>query len=181
MKTTNLTKIAFVVLACVTVSSSAFAKKQPVDFSVFKGNYNGTVTLTQAGESVGGTASVLISAPKNGLSAMITYAATLPIGGGLFPTAITLGKDKSIFVTDIGVGILGTNNAHKASGSPYSERRGKLSFFVTNGSTNFNCSAVVRDHGKKRVLSITFVSVDAQGGAPIVFTTSATAKAPKKK
>ncbi|HVE15545.1 MAG TPA: hypothetical protein VNB29_02355 [Chthoniobacterales bacterium] len=177
----NPTKIILSVVAGLTVSSSAFAKKQPVDFSVFKGVYNGTVTLTQPGETDSGTATVVINSPKNGLSATISYVATLPIGDGTFPTAITLGKDKSVFVTDIGVGILGTNNAHKASGSTYLERKGKLSFFVTNGDTNFTCIASVKDHGRKRVLSLTFVSADAMTGEGLTFTTSATAKAPRQK
>jgi hypothetical protein len=173
MKTTKSLILALV--AGLLFSPAAFARKKPVDLSDFAGIYQGTVTLTQQGESLNGTANVTIQVPKKGTSATILY--TTQIAGTPFPTTVSLAGNKTASVSDAGVGLAGVNNTHPGSGT-FSVHKGKLTFFVTNSNSSLTCTAKVRDVGKKRKLQLNFVFQQID---PYFFSTTLTAKAPKGK
>ena len=170
------------VAAGLLLCPSAFAKKKPLNLSAFKGNYTGTVTYVTPSGSQTGTATVLITVPKNGKSATISYTAVVSDGmdTSVLPTAITLAANKTLTITDLGVGIAGTNNAHRGTGN-WSQRKRTFALFATNGDTNFTATGLVKDKKKKRNLSLNLVTVDADGSNPYTFITTLVAKLPKVK
>jgi hypothetical protein len=181
MKTLLFKTVAVTTLAGLLLAPSAFAKKKPANLSNFAGKYTGTVTFVSPTDTFHGTASVLISVAKNGKSATIKYTAIVLNGSGdsvVLPTEITLAKNKSLSITDLGVGIAGTNNAHRGTGA-WSQHRLNLLLSATNGDINFSATGRVKDTHKKRKLSLVLVSADAGGAS--TFTTTLTSKLPKPK
>jgi hypothetical protein len=159
------------------LSPSVFAQK-PLNLSIFAGKYTGVVTLATPGDTSSGSATVIIRVPKNGRTATISYRAAISSGGSttVLPTQIALAKNKTIVVTDLGVGIAGTNNAHPGRGI-WSQRRHALVFSATNGDIDLRGAVRARDVGRKRKLTLTLVSSDAGGSN--VFTNTLTAKLPR--
>jgi hypothetical protein len=184
MKTYLPKAIACAAVLGLFVSPSAFAKKKPLNLTAFAGKYTGNVTFTPpSGDTSSGTAVVIITVPKNGKSATVSYTATVTSGSGdtsVLPTAITLAANKTLSITDLGVGIAGTNNAHRGTGNWIQQKR-SLTLFATNGDINFRGNAAVKDTRKKRNLTLILVSSDADGSNPYTFTTTLTAKLPKPK
>jgi uncharacterized lipoprotein NlpE involved in copper resistance len=181
MKTLMAKPLIWAAVASLLLCPSAFAKKKPLNLSAFAGNYTGTVTLVSPGDSARGTATVVITVPKNGKSATLLYTATIVSSMGdtsILPTEMTLAANKTISVTDLGVGIAGTNNAHPGTGT-WSQRKRALSFSATNGDIVLTGTASAKNARKKRKLTLTLVSSDAGGSN--TFTTTLTAKLPKPK
>jgi hypothetical protein len=182
MKTLMPKPLLWAAVASLLLCPSAFAKKKPLNLSAFAGNYTGTVTLVTPSDSSSGTATVVITVPKNGKTATILYTATTVSSMGdtsVLPTEITLAANKTISVTDLGVGIAGTNNAHPGTGT-WSQRKRTLSFFATNGDMNLNGTARAKDARKKRKLTLILVSSDAGGATTFTTTLTAKLKKPKK-
>ena len=161
---------------------AAFAKKPPLTLAAFAGRYTGTVTLRTPSDTQAGTAAVTITTPKKGRSATIVYSALVFDGtdNKLLPTQLTLAKDKTLAVTDLGIGIAGTNNAHRGTGA-WSQQKHALALSATNGDINFRGSAIAKDAGRKRRLTLTLITSDADGSNPYIFTTTLVAKLPKVK
>jgi hypothetical protein len=166
-------------VAGLFLSPSAFAQK-PLNLSIFTGKYTGAVTLVTPGDTSSGTATVIIRVPKSGRTATIFYKAIISSGGGtsVLPTQITFARNKTISVTDLGVGIAGANNAHPGTGT-WVQRKRALLFSATNGDINLRGTARARDLNRKRKLTLTLVSSDAGGSN--VFTNTLTAKLPRPK
>jgi len=176
---TNLAKhIVLVAVAGLLLSPAAFAQPPKKNLSIFKGNYTGPMTFVSPSDSATGIATVVIKAPKNGKTATISYSADVAFSGGnsTLPTEITLARDKTVSVTDLGVGVAGTNNAHRGTGT-YSQRKRTLTFTATNGDIVLTGTAIVRDTKKKRKLQLTLVSTDAGGST--TFTNTLRAKLPR--
>jgi len=180
---TNKT-IVLMWLAIAGLLSGSFSSAQETfNLSAFKGAYRGTVT--QAGPGMGdtasGTASVNIKVPNSGKSAGIDYAATISDGMGgssLLPTALVLTSSKRASVTDLLVGIAGTNNAKPGDGR-WSQRKRTLKIAATNGEgTTLRGTAVAKDLRNKRRLSLTLVSDD--GVDSTTFTTRLQTRLPRR-
>lgn len=183
MKTLIPKSAVLAALLGIFLAPSAFAKKKPLDLTAFAGNYTGTVSLVTPGGNSSGTATVVIHVPKNGKSATIDYTAVTTSGGSTteLPTAITLARGGSLSITDLGIGIAGTNNAHRGTGS-WSQRKRTLSLQATNGDIDFTATGhLKKDSKKKRKLALTLVTSDADGSNAYVFTTTLTAKLAKTK
>lgn len=173
--------LVWVGVAGLFLCSPAFAKKEPLNLSAFKGKYKGTMTLVGPGGSSSGTAKVIVKVPRNGKSATIDYAATVSDGMGgssVLPTVMTLAANKTMSVTDLGVGIAGTNNAKPGTGA-WTQRKRKMTFNATNGDMVLLCTAVAKDVRRKRKLKMTLTSTDAGGST--VFTNTLKARLPKPK
>jgi len=134
----------------------------PLNLSVFKGNYTGTMSYTQPGDPAqNSTATVVIGVPQSGKTARINYRAN--IGGNAFPTVISLAANKRASVTDLLVGIAGTNNAKPGTG-PWSQNQRTLRFTATNGEgISLRGTGVVKDFSNRRELTLTLISTDPGG------------------
>ena len=134
----------------------------PLNLSVFKGNYTGPMTLKAPGDPVqNGRATAVFVVPQSGANGTIRYRAT--VDGSGFPTVITLAANKRASVTDLLVGIAGTNNAKPGRG-PWSQRQRVLNITANNGEgISLRGTAVVRDFSNHRELTLTLVSTDPGG------------------
>jgi hypothetical protein len=178
MKTLLTKRLVGIAVAGLLMCPAAFAERPTL--LGFKGKYSGTVAFTDAGGTTPGTAAVVIKVPRNGKSATVSYAATFVSSMGdvsVLPADFVLAKNKTMTVTDLGVGIAGTNNAHPGSGT-WSQRRRSFTFFATNGDMTLNGTATVRDTRKKRKLALTLVSAD--GGGTYTFANALRSKLPKR-
>jgi hypothetical protein len=182
MKTLMPKPLVWLAFASLLLTPSAFAKKKPLTLSVFPGKYTGAVTLVTPGGTSTGTAVVIITATKAGKSAVIDYTATVSDGmnTSVLPVTITLARDKTSAVTDLGVGIAGSNNMHPGTGT-WSQRKRTLSIFATNGDLNLTGTASAHDNRKKRKLTLILVSSDADGSNAYTFTTTLVGRLPKHK
>ncbi|MGH8048846.1 MAG: hypothetical protein ACREKL_16515, partial [Chthoniobacterales bacterium] len=130
-----MTKLLVLAMATgLLLCPSAFAKNKHLNLLAFVGKYTGTVTLVTPTDTQSGTATVIIRVPKNGKSATIAYTAMVFNGSDtvVLPADFTLSKNKTLSVTDLGIGIAGTNNAHPGTGT-WSQRKRTLTLFATNG------------------------------------------------
>jgi hypothetical protein len=164
--------LAWIAVAGLLFSPAAFAQK--FNLSIFAGKYTGTVVQTTPSETLNGTARVLIRVPRSGRTATIGYEAT--INGSVLPTDMKLAANKAISVTDLGVGIAGTNNAHPGTGR-WAQSRKRITFSATNGDILLRGTARVRDIGRKRKLSLVLISSDA--GGSFTYNTTLTARRPR--
>ena len=181
MKTNTSKTLVCLVVVGVFLSPVAFAKEER-NISAFKGKYNGTVTVVKPGGGgpESGTATVIIKVPKNGKSAIVGYTATISDGMNttVLSTMLALRANKTLSVTDLLVGIAGTNNAKPGAGT-WSQRKRKLTFSAADGDAHsLNGTASAKDLRKNRKLTLTLVSSD--GVDSTTFTTTLRAKLPRQ-
>lgn len=174
--------LVWVALAAILLSSpAAFAKRKPFTLGLFAGNYTGSLTLTAPdGTTSTGAATIHITVPRNGRSAVITYTATTGSGDNTssYQTDLTFAANKTLTTTDLLVGIAGANNAKPGTGT-WSQRKRSLLFAATNSDSGIVLTGEghVRDHKRKRLLTLTLVSNN--NGDLYTFTTTLTARLPK--
>lgn len=166
MKTT--TRQILIGLALAGSLSGPLAPAQgALNLSAFKGNYRGTMSLRDPDGAVSrGRATLALAVPRSGKSARLRYRATIPDGEGgsdAFPTAMILSANKRASVTDLLVGIAGTNNAKPGRGR-WSQRQRTLRINASNGEgISLRGIATVRDIGKRRTLNLKLTSTDPGG------------------
>ncbi len=181
MNKKTLRALLGVAVAVCFLVPAAFAQKKPLDLSALKGRYSGTVSVEGPGGLSSGTAAVIIKVPKRGKTATFDYLATVSDGMGgssELPSLFTLEANKTVLVTDLGVGIAGANNAKPGAGT-WSQRKRTLSFSATNGDIVLVCTATAKNVGKrKRKLTMMLNSTDAGGST--VYSASLRAKLPKR-
>ena len=178
MKTNRREILIGIAVACLF--SASFASAAPLDLSPFKGKYNGTVTQVGPGGTQTGTAVVQFKVPPSGTSAVIDYTATVSDGMNttVLPTSLAIAKNKSVAVTDLLVGIAGTNNAKPGTGRASKGRR-KMTINASNGEgISLSVSAVAKDLRNKRKLTLILISDD--GVDPTTFTTILKARLPRR-
>lgn len=179
MKTTTKKVLMGIAVAGLFFSSAVSAQKT-LNLSAFKGKYTGNVTLRDPeGSLTEGRATVAFTVQKKGKAAKINYRATFPDGMGgsnVLPTVMTLSPNKRVSVTDLLVGIAGTNNAKGGKGD-WRQRRRTLTFTATNGEgISLQCRATAKDIGKRRELVLKLTSTDP--GGSYVFTSRLRSKLP---
>jgi hypothetical protein len=182
MKTPAKSLVWVAVAAALLVTPSAFAKKKPFTLGLFAGNYSGSLTLTAPdGSTSTGTAALHITVPRNGRSAVLTFTATTGSGDNTstYQTDLTLAANKTLTTTDLLVGIAGANNAKPGTGA-WSQRKRAILFTATNSDSGIVLTGEghVRDRKRQRLLTLTLVSNN--NGDAYTFTTSFTARLPKK-
>lgn len=180
----NSTKTIVLGLAGAGLILSQPVKGQgALNLTAFKGNYKGTVLQTgpSMGNTASGRATVGFKVPRSGTSAKVSYVAAMPDGMGgtnLLPTAMTLKSKNRLDVTDLLVGIAGTNNAKPGSGD-WLQRKRTLKIDATNGEgITLTCKAVARDLRNKRKMSLILVSND--GVDTTTFATTLKARLPRR-
>jgi len=151
----------------------AAAAKAKKTFLPFKGSYSGTATLSISGSDVvGGAASVVISVPKNGRSAIMTVSGAVNAGSDLIPLSSTLGFSGGVFnvsnqfFTEAG-GVLpsvGTYALTSAKSFSFS------SAATYNGSTiSLNGTVTIKPQGKKKqTVTIAAILTDGMGYTAVV-------------
>ncbi|MDD5199785.1 MAG: hypothetical protein PHC88_08270 [Terrimicrobiaceae bacterium] len=113
---------ALLAASALLFAPSAFAKKKPVDLSVFAGNYYGTGTVNLSGTNYPLTVALNFKPSKKGNSAVITVAGSLNASGTIYPISntFTLAKGGAMsvasfifFISGGGSSSVGTYSAHK--------------------------------------------------------------------
>lgn len=161
---TNTTIIIAITGSCLLLSRPLQGQGSS-DLTVFKGNFKGTVVQTgpAMGNSATGLATVNFKVPRSGTSARVVYTAAMSDGMGgtnILPTAMTLNSRNRVDVTDLLVGIAGTNNAKPGSGD-WLQRKRTLKIDATNGEgITLRGTAVTRDLRNQRKMTLTLVSND---------------------
>ncbi|HVE17295.1 MAG TPA: hypothetical protein VNB29_11200 [Chthoniobacterales bacterium] len=184
----NLVRLVVIALAMGGVSMPVHAAgKKPVDFSEMGGKYTGTGTAALSGSTVLNIvgASIVVTVPKNGRSAVVSFTGMLTDGNAFLPihNTFTFAKNKSFVLGELLYGLSGSG--YSSTGS-YSGTKA-LSFtsrFDLGGTTgSSNGSLVIKPAGKKH-RKLTFYNTVQADGQPVayIFTFTATAKVkpPKK-
>lgn len=163
MKTSITVVVTTIAVAWIS-GATAFAAES-LDLSVFKGRYTGPATLSGPAGNRSGRAFVNLPVPASGKSARVGYRAAFSDGFGtdVFPTQFILSANKRVSVSDLLVGIAGTNNAKPGEGR-WVQRGRTLRFKADNGEgISLRANASVRDRSNRRVLVLTLVSNDGGG------------------
>jgi hypothetical protein len=182
MKTTTMNVRVWIAVAGLLTSQLATAQES-LNLSAFRGNYKGGVTQAGpgAGNTASGRASVSFKVPQNGTSARVRYTAAISDGMGgtnILPTSMVLTSNQRVSVTDLLVGIAGTNNAKPGTGD-WIQRKRSLKIDATNGEgITLRGTAAVKDLRSKRKLTLTLVSSD--GVDTTTFTTQLRARLPRR-
>jgi hypothetical protein len=177
----TLLKSCALFASLLLAASPAFAKKKPVDLSAFKGNYSGTLVLTQGPLTAAGTSSVSLAPAKNGKTATLTFQGAVTTGDSTLPvsTSIVLKTNGTSSTSNILIGIAGisipaTGTAHLGKDNF------TFAFSIDYSGTPISLSGTgtVKDAGKKRHLTLNLNLAISDTG--IAFNSVLTAKAPKK-
>ncbi|MDH4410133.1 MAG: hypothetical protein QE273_11005 [Verrucomicrobiales bacterium] len=182
MKTTTMIIRVWIAMAGLLTGQLATAQES-LNLSAFKGKYKGAVSQVGpgAGNTASGLASVGFKVPQSGTSARIRYTAAFSDDMGdtnVLPTSMDLTSNQRVSVTDLLVGIAGTNNAKPGTGD-WIQRKRILKIDATNGEgITLRGTAVVKDLRNKRKLTLTLVSDD--GVDTRTFTTRLRARLPRQ-
>lgn len=181
MKTTKIKTLLWITVAGVSLTPAAFTQDSS-KYLAYKGKFTGSATMTgpEEDDSSSGTATAKIKVPRNGTSATLNYTATLSDGmnTSVLPTVVTFSKNGKVFVSDLLVGIAGTNNAKPGTGNSSAGRR-SLKFDADNGDgITLRGTAVFKDLRNKRKLTLTLVSDDGVGTR--IFKSSLRARLPRR-
>ena len=173
MKTLTARSVVCATITALLLSATAYAKKPKPTFRLYVGKYSGAVAVAGPGGTSQGTVQVIITAAKNGKTGILSYAAL--VNGMPLPTVIKMTK-RSAVVSDLGVGIAGSNNQHPGAG-PLTLRTKRLNFFATDTTNALTGSARVRNTKKKRKLTLALTSFD--GANNTIYFSKLKSKLPK--
>lgn len=141
--------------------STGTATAADTNLSIFAGKFKGNLVLTLPdGTVLKAKSKNKVKGPASGISTKMSYSAR--VGGLLQQTEISFNKDGTVFVTDLGVGIAGANNAHPGDGT-YTQSGKRITFSATNGDLTLSGKVRVRDVGAKRLMKMNLVSSDVDG------------------
>jgi hypothetical protein len=159
-------RIAALMLLAAAASTHA-AQKKPVDLSVFRGIYHGTVAVTLAGRTYPGTARVVVAAGKKGRSAIMSISGVFRANGKSFPISnrLTFLRSRNFTERSLTNGFAGASL--RVTGR-YTAHKHKLAFrapFAANKMSGFAVgTAAVRPgrHGKQVLALVTSIEFDNQ-------------------
>ena len=145
--------------AVLLATPAAWAKKKPADFSLLKGNYTGTVVLSDNGAvAASGTSTISFRVPKSGKTAVATVNGALVYPGGtVYSLAATFNFTATAFtLDDVNLHLDGSTTAPDTAPSTLKSTRrfatisGAGPFIYHATSNTIQCLAEVTPKGKNR-------------------------------
>lgn len=168
----------------LAMPAASWAKKKPVDFSLFQGNYKGKATFGTLGAVVAtGPSKIDFRVAKNGRKATAKVDGNLSVEGFALPIGgIFSFKARSFRTSNLVLNLGGQSSPPFTV--PSKLKSSTISAFgpwtVGEGSGTVKCIAKVKSKGKnKKQLKLTYVLSSPTFGGSVTFEFVVTAKVPK--